>query len=70
VYLIAQTGAAQDTVAAAKSGNIFRAALNAWQPLSTAMKELWRAGGMRSLYAGMCRQIIMKLVKLMTQGMG
>ncbi|KAL5120211.1 hypothetical protein ACEQ8H_001768 [Pleosporales sp. CAS-2024a] len=52
VYLIAQTGAAQDAVAAAKSGNVFRAALNAWHPLATAMKELWQAGGMRSLYAG------------------
>lgn len=53
VYLIAQTGAAaEEAVAAAKSGNIFRAALNAWKPLATAMKELWQAGGMRSLYAG------------------
>lgn len=52
VYLIAQTGAAEQAVAAAKSGNVFRAALNAWRPLATAMKELWQAGGMRSLYAG------------------
>jgi solute carrier family 25 phosphate transporter 23/24/25/41 len=53
VYLIAQTGAAaEEAVAAAKTGNVFRAALNAWRPLSTAMKELWHAGGMRSLYAG------------------
>lgn len=52
VYLIAQTGAAEQAVAAAKSGNIFRAALNAWKPLATAMKELWVAGGIRSLYAG------------------
>ncbi|KAH7080509.1 calcium dependent mitochondrial carrier protein-like protein [Paraphoma chrysanthemicola] len=52
VYLIAQTGAAEEAVAAAKSGNVFRAALNAWKPLATAMKELWQAGGMRSLYAG------------------
>jgi solute carrier family 25 phosphate transporter 23/24/25/41 len=52
VYLIAQTGAAEEAVAAAKSGNVFRAALNAWRPLATAMKELWQAGGMRSLYAG------------------
>jgi solute carrier family 25 phosphate transporter 23/24/25/41 len=52
VYLIAQTSAAEEAVAAAKSGNVFRAALNAWKPLATAMKELWQAGGMRSLYAG------------------
>lgn len=52
VYLIAQTGAAEDAVQAAKSGNIFRAAGNAWRPLTNAMKELWQAGGIRSLYAG------------------
>lgn len=52
VYLIAQTGATKEAVSAAKSGNIFRAALNAWKPLATATKELWQAGGMRSLYAG------------------
>lgn len=52
VYLIAQTGIAQEAVAAAKSGNILRAALNSWRPLATATKELWQAGGMRSLYAG------------------
>jgi solute carrier family 25 phosphate transporter 23/24/25/41 len=54
VYLIAQTSAAEEAVAAAKSGNVARAALNAWKPLATAMKELWQAGGMRSLYAGKC----------------
>ncbi|KAF9695846.1 hypothetical protein EKO04_006248 [Ascochyta lentis] len=52
VYLIAQTGAKQEVVAAAKSGNIFKSAVRAWEPLAVAMKELWRAGGMRSLYAG------------------
>jgi solute carrier family 25 phosphate transporter 23/24/25/41 len=52
VYLIAQTVATEEAVAAVKSGNIFKAALNAWKPLATAMKELWQAGGMRSLYAG------------------
>lgn len=52
VYLIAQTGAKQEVVAAAKSGNIFKSAARAWEPLAVAMKELWQAGGMRSLYAG------------------
>ncbi|KAH9865437.1 hypothetical protein J1614_009020 [Plenodomus biglobosus] len=52
VYLIAQTDVAKEAVVAAKHGNIAKAALNAWRPLSTAMKELWQAGGMRSLYAG------------------
>ncbi|KAK3204111.1 hypothetical protein GRF29_106g1711225 [Pseudopithomyces chartarum] len=52
VYLIAQTNVAEQAVADAKSGNVFRAALNAWRPLAGATKELWQAGGMRSLYAG------------------
>lgn len=52
VYLIAQTNVAQEAVAAAKHGNIVKAALNAWRPLAIATKELWQAGGMRSLYAG------------------
>lgn len=52
VYLIAQTGAKQEVVAAAKNGNIITSAIRAWEPLAVAMKELWRAGGMRSLYAG------------------
>lgn len=56
VYLIAQTGAKQEVVAAAKSGNVIKSAVRAWEPLAVAMKELWRAGGMRSLYAGECRR--------------
>jgi solute carrier family 25 phosphate transporter 23/24/25/41 len=52
VYLIAQTSVAEEAVAAAKHGHIVKAALNAWRPLATATKELWQAGGMRSLYAG------------------
>jgi solute carrier family 25 phosphate transporter 23/24/25/41 len=55
VYLIAQTSVAEEAVIAAKHGNIVKAALNAWRPLATATKELWQAGGMRSLYAGKCR---------------
>ena len=54
VYLIAQTSVAEQAVIAAKHGNIVRAAMNAWRPLATATKELWQAGGMRSLYAGKC----------------
>ncbi|KAJ4367578.1 hypothetical protein N0V83_007162 [Neocucurbitaria cava] len=52
VYLIAQTSVAEEAVVAAKHGNIAKAALNAWRPLAAATKELWQAGGMRSLYAG------------------
>jgi len=54
VYLIAQTSVAEEAVVAAKHGNIVKAAMNAWRPLATATKELWQAGGMRSLYAGRC----------------
>lgn len=55
VYLIAQTSTAKkEAVQAAKSGNVFRAVANAWKPLIIATKELWQAGGMRSLYAGEC----------------
>lgn len=52
VYLIAQTGVTEEAVSAVKSGNLLRAAANAWRPLAAATKELWQAGGMRSLYAG------------------
>ncbi|KAF2447570.1 calcium dependent mitochondrial carrier protein-like protein [Karstenula rhodostoma CBS 690.94] len=52
VYLIAQTSVTKEAVDAAKSGNVVRAFKNAWHPLAGATKELWQAGGMRSLYAG------------------
>jgi solute carrier family 25 phosphate transporter 23/24/25/41 len=57
VYLIAQTGVAQEAVAAAKSGHVLRAATNAWRPLYMASHELWQAGGMRSLYAGKLKML-------------
>jgi solute carrier family 25 (mitochondrial phosphate transporter), member 23/24/25/41 len=52
VYLIAQTSVKEEAVAAAKSGNVIQATLRAFQPLVVATKELWAAGGIRSLYAG------------------
>ena len=52
VYLIAQTSIAQETVSAAKSGAVLQAIRHAWRPLADATKELWEAGGIRSLYAG------------------
>lgn len=55
VYLIAQTGVAQDAIQAAKSGAALRAIKNAWRPLIDATKDLWKAGGIRSLYAGKLR---------------
>ncbi|GAB1193795.1 hypothetical protein APSETT444_003024 [Aspergillus pseudonomiae] len=52
VYLIAQTGAKSAAVCAAKDGAPLRAAGNASKSLGDAIKELWRAGGIRSLFAG------------------
>jgi len=53
VYLIAQTGVKKETAKAAKSGAPVLAAKKATRPLVGASRELWRAGGMRSLFAGM-----------------
>ena len=52
VYLIAQTGVCQETVHAVTKGDAVQAARHASRPLINALKELWKAGGMRSLFAG------------------
>ncbi|KAF7715262.1 Mitochondrial carrier protein, calcium-binding [Penicillium ucsense] len=52
VYLIAQTGSKESAVQAAKEGAPLAAAGNASKTLLGALKELWRAGGIRSLFAG------------------
>ncbi|PYI14622.1 mitochondrial carrier [Aspergillus japonicus CBS 114.51] len=52
VYLIAQTGVKQSAVRAAKDGAPILAAGQASKTLAEAVKELWRAGGLRSLFAG------------------
>jgi solute carrier family 25 phosphate transporter 23/24/25/41 len=52
IYLIAQTGPKESTVRAAKDGAPLVAAGNASKTLLDALKELWRAGGIRSLFAG------------------
>ena len=70
VYLIAQTSVTKEAVVAAKSGNILQAAVNAWRPLAGATKELWQAGGIRSLYAGELKFSHSKLVKLSESGNG
>ena len=54
VYLIANIGPPKDSIEAAKQGNAVTAAKKLGQPLVDATKELWRAGGMRSLFAGKC----------------
>ena len=52
VYLIAQTGVARNAVDAVKSGAPVQAAKSATAPLINATAELWRMGGVRSLFAG------------------
>ncbi|KAJ5770442.1 uncharacterized protein N7511_002493 [Penicillium nucicola] len=52
VYLIAQTGVQETTIRAAKDGAPLVAAGNASKTLLDALKVLWRAGGIRSLFAG------------------
>ncbi|KAJ9293272.1 hypothetical protein DTO271G3_7995 [Paecilomyces variotii] len=52
VYLIAQTGVRQEAVHAAKKGAPLQAAGKASKTLLVAIQDLWRAGGIRSLFAG------------------
>lgn len=52
VYLIAQTSNKKAVVEAAKDGAPVQTAKAAGRPLIDAMKELWRAGGIRSLFVG------------------
>ncbi|KAL2854535.1 mitochondrial carrier domain-containing protein [Aspergillus pseudodeflectus] len=51
VYLIAKTGSGAAAVHTAKSGAPVKAAAKASKTLVDAVKELWRAGGIRSLFA-------------------
>lgn len=56
VYLIANTGSvAKDSVDAVKKGDAVAAAKHFGRPLIDATKELWSAGGWRSLFAGLSR---------------
>ena len=52
VYLIAQTSVKKEALDAAKSGAPVQAAKHASRPLIEASKNLWRMGGIRSLFAG------------------
>jgi solute carrier family 25 phosphate transporter 23/24/25/41 len=53
VYLIAQTGVKETAIRTMKSVAPFEAVVRSTWPLVEAMKELWRAGGLRSLFAGL-----------------
>ncbi|GKT86523.1 calcium dependent mitochondrial carrier protein [Colletotrichum tofieldiae] len=53
VYLLVNTRASTETAATAlKQGRPLLALRNAVRPFSDAVKDLWKAGGMRSLFAG------------------
>ena|ERR1700709_1410783 len=52
VYLIANVGSIKDPTAAVKRGDAAAAARRAGRPLILACKDLWSAGGVRSLFAG------------------
>ncbi|KAI9842615.1 MAG: hypothetical protein M1837_007053 [Sclerophora amabilis] len=52
VYLIAQTGSSKEAIDAAKHGAPVQATKKASRPLVDATRALWRAGGIRSLFAG------------------
>jgi solute carrier family 25 (mitochondrial phosphate transporter), member 23/24/25/41 len=52
VYLIANTSVAKDSLEAVKHGEALKAVKQVGRPLIDACKELWKAGGVRSLFAG------------------
>ena len=52
VYLIAQTGSATEALQAAKKGAALQATKHGASTLWNACKDLWAAGGLRSLFAG------------------
>ena len=52
VYLIAQTSSKEAAVEAVKDGSPVKAARHIGRPLVDAVKDLWAAGGMRSMFAG------------------
>ncbi|KAL9619056.1 MAG: hypothetical protein Q9160_006311 [Pyrenula sp. 1 TL-2023] len=52
VYLIAQTSRKNAAIDAAKSGSPVKAVGHLGRPLVDATKDLWAAGGIRSLFAG------------------
>lgn len=54
VYLIAQTDVAEEAVSAAKSGRTGTALQHGVKTLWNACRDLWAAGGMRSMFAGEC----------------
>jgi len=58
VYLIAQTGNADEAVQAVKSGEPAKAAKQGVEGIAKACKSLWAAGGIRSLFAGIWPSVV------------
>lgn len=52
VYLIAQTNDTRETLKKVKQGNALQATKHGAHTLAKACRDLWAAGGIRSLYAG------------------
>jgi solute carrier family 25 phosphate transporter 23/24/25/41 len=52
VYLIAQTSPKKAAIKAVKQGAPLQLVMNFGRPLIDACKDLWAAGGLRSLFAG------------------
>ncbi|KAH0553250.1 hypothetical protein GP486_006594 [Trichoglossum hirsutum] len=52
VYLIAQTSVSKGVIEATKQGEAVQAVRVAGHPLIDGLKAIWRAGGVRSLFAG------------------
>lgn len=58
VYLIAQTENTGDAFEQAKKGNALKATKHGASALANACRELWAAGGIRSLFAGRLTNIM------------
>lgn len=51
-YLIANTAKSQLAISAAAKGDIIAVVMHLGRPLTAAFRELWKSGGIRSLYSG------------------
>jgi solute carrier family 25 (mitochondrial phosphate transporter), member 23/24/25/41 len=70
VYLIAQTKIPENSLQAIKSGTFSTAFRVAYRSTANAFKDLWAAGGLRSLYAGEFFRLLFDKRTLSTQAMG
>jgi solute carrier family 25 phosphate transporter 23/24/25/41 len=70
VYLIANTGPAKNSLDAVKKGDTAAIAKTVGRPIIEATKQLWKAGGIRSLFAGEWRFKSMIFLQLTWLGNG